>query len=85
MNTTTLQKCVDELKKESPDIRYILGMLETYIELNASITVIPGLDPRFHVSSTISKPIVETKVDELTDEQKRTARLYEGGPTGKIT
>ena len=34
MNTTILQKCVEELKKSEPKIDYILGMLETLIDLS---------------------------------------------------
>ena len=41
MNTTTLQKCVTELKKESPNIQYVLGMLETIIEMSGQTISIP--------------------------------------------
>lgn len=30
-NNTILQKCVDELKAENPDLSYIRGMIETLI------------------------------------------------------
>ena len=33
MNTQILQKCLDELKKDSPSIPYVQGMLETFISL----------------------------------------------------
>lgn len=33
MNPDILQKCVDELKKEQPNIQYILGILETIIQI----------------------------------------------------
>jgi hypothetical protein len=80
MNTTTLQKCVDELKKESPDIRYILGMLETYIELNTQT-----MSTFATASSTVIRPpVVEEKVDETDPEQIRLAKLYESGQVGKI-
>lgn len=39
MNTAILQKCVDELKKEQPDIRYILGILETVIDISDGVIV----------------------------------------------
>lgn len=38
MNTTILQKCVDELKKETPNLQYVLGRLETLIEM-APVTI----------------------------------------------
>lgn len=82
MNTTTLQKCVDELKKDAPNIPYILGMLETYIELNP-----PAVSP---IQTRIYSDIIHTKeitpkVDEMTDEERRIAIAYERGQTGKIT
>lgn len=33
MNTKILQKCVEELNKEQPNLSYIKGMLETLIEM----------------------------------------------------
>ena len=36
MNTSILIKCVDELKKDTPNLQYVLGMLETIIELSGS-------------------------------------------------
>ena len=62
MNISVLSKCVEELKKESPDIRYILGMLETLITLTGNgstpihgqvftpkYTVTAGSTPATHV------------------------------------
>lgn len=84
MNTSILQKCVDELKNESPDIRYILGMLETFIELS---TVSHGVDQftpsdsRFF--SANKAPIhVQVKTDEGVDP---IVDIYEKGRTGTIT
>lgn len=34
MNTKILQKCLDELNKEKPDISYVKGMLETLADLS---------------------------------------------------
>jgi len=36
MNTKILQKCVEELKKETYSKEYVLGMLETIIEMNSN-------------------------------------------------
>lgn len=92
MNTTTLQKCVDELKKDAPNIPYILGMLETFIEMSPSKDGIAGAgisftpDPRFQINSSVDKrKETEPKADEMTDEEKRIAQAYERGQTGKIT
>ncbi len=42
MNGTILQKCLDELKKDT-DFRkdYVIGMLETLIEMSDSPKVVP--------------------------------------------
>lgn len=41
MNPQTLQKCVDELKKESPRLEYVIGILETLIELAPPMVNVP--------------------------------------------
>lgn len=43
MNTTTLSKCVTELKKNEPNIQYVLGMLETIIEMSGQPLPTAGL------------------------------------------
>lgn len=35
MNSSILQKCLEELKAEEPDISYVRGMLETLIAVDA--------------------------------------------------
>lgn len=79
---STLQKCIEELKKDQPDIRYILGMLETYLELSVGATTIASTNPS-------SAPIFMTKrvgeTVELTDEKTDLERRYEKGPIGNIT
>ncbi len=37
MNTKILQKCVEELKKDTYSKEYVLGMLETFIDLAGGI------------------------------------------------
>ena len=39
MNTKILQKCLDELKKEQPNVDYIRGMLETLVEMGDQVVV----------------------------------------------
>jgi hypothetical protein len=34
MNLPILKKCLEEITKETPDVSYIRGMLETLIQLN---------------------------------------------------
>jgi len=82
----TLQKCIDELKKEQPDIRYILGMLETFLEFNNtesktenkySFRVNSGtVNPDGTFTSKVTeKPIVE----EMTPEEKEYYAKMAGG------
>lgn len=35
MNTSIIQKCIEELKQPTPKIDYILGMLETFVAMSA--------------------------------------------------
>lgn len=44
MNSKILQKCVDALKQDNPDLSYVRGMLETLIDIDvkdAPATVVP--------------------------------------------
>lgn len=72
MNVQILQKCVDELKKETFSKEYVLGMLETIIAMSAIPT---SLNPV--VKMPISRPIpgmdvAGPKVDEeISDAAKR--------------
>lgn len=35
MNTSVIQKCITELQKESPDLSYLRGMLETLLDMQS--------------------------------------------------
>lgn len=82
MNITTLQKCVAELKKESPNIQYILGTLETFIELSD--------DKKFYETilgpyvPQIIKGIPETITEIRSDETESIPDFLRPGPTGRI-
>lgn len=39
MNTKILQKCVDEMKKDTFSKEYVLGMLETLIEMQETVVL----------------------------------------------
>lgn len=39
MNKNILQKCIDALKNEKPNIDYVLGMLETLVEMSDTPTL----------------------------------------------
>jgi len=84
MNTSILQKCVVELKKDNPKIDYILGMLETVIEMS-------NVPPTSVVTSQWTPAVIEstytqtasTPVVGLSDEEKL-AEEYERGPIGGL-
>lgn len=61
MNTKILQKCVDELKQDKPKIDYVLGMLESVIELSGA-TVLP-VNNTLHVQNFQKETISATGSD----------------------
>lgn len=56
-NVNILQKCVDILKADDSRKDYVLGMLETLIEINSkeALTTLPALYP---TNFTASKPLL---------------------------
>lgn len=88
MNTPILKKCIEELQKESFRKDYVLGMLETLVEMQSSIQPI-GLAPgsmvehlavnKVDVGSTPTVPAQE--VDEIARLEAETlARIRNIGP-----
>lgn len=79
MNTSILQKCLEELNKESPKIEYIKGMLETFIALS-------GVSPI--INSTNNQNVTE-KVKELVrtasvSDEESIPDFLKPGPRGNI-
>lgn len=81
MNTKILQKCVEELKKEIYSKEYVLGMLETVIEMqptyyppNSGTFVLPTLP-------TNDKTYSSTRTESVSDEEEIPPFLRVG-PTG---
>lgn len=54
MNYKILNKVLDELNKEAPDISYLRGMIETLLSLEDKPSTLPGS------SGTVSIPYVST-------------------------
>ncbi len=80
MNVTkVLQKCIDALNAEKPDISYIKGMLETVIEMTPSVLSATGLYGAITSTAVIaqSHEPIETELDANT-------RDYLTGPIGNI-
>lgn len=70
MNTAILQKCVDELKKEKPNVAYILGTLETLIEMSGgapSSLQFSSNTPNFPLPVSNGVPIIRT--ESISDEE----------------
>lgn len=89
MQNTILQKCVEELKKENPKLDYVLGMLETVIEMSNSTPSVPyvpsyPLTPSYIVTTGTSGSGL---VGDLSDEEKsqqEIAAKYVGGQLGQL-
>ncbi len=83
MNTNILRKCVEELKQESPKIDYILGMLETVIELSTSSLIGTGTTTLPYNSFPIVSPV--SVISKLNEKEERTGSYVETpGPIGKL-
>lgn len=65
MPTNILQKALDELGKESPDISYVKGMLETIIELQDKATNADQLNAQLRIKSAQA---TTTQSNEHVDE-----------------
>lgn len=79
MNTRTLTKCVDELKKDTPNIQYVLGMLETIIEMSSGVAGLSPLNIPINVAQTKTNTIIE-ETDEFADNP-----FAKVGPIGNLT
>lgn len=91
MNINTLTKCVEELKKETPNISYVLGMLETVIEMNGNQLPLP----QYNVPNLIPNTYIRADggfnsyasgsglVGSLTDEEIL-AQNYAGGRIAEL-
>ena len=78
-NTTILIKCVDELKKDTPNISYILGMLETVIAMS-------GNNNGVHVVPTTAPTITHVQpIQEKTTEELIAGAITGIGPIGNLT
>lgn len=81
---SVIKKCLDALAKDGPDLSYIRGMLETFVEMNVTEVKPPTVYVSNDPPST-PKAQVTTKVDEqLTPEQEAALRAYTNGPLGKV-
>jgi hypothetical protein len=84
MNKNILQKCVEELKKETFSKEYVLGMLETMIEIDSSsVPSNPYSLPQNMPFGSLTVPgtIYTNAVQPVPlTEEELNARAYERGP-----
>lgn len=74
MNTNILKKCVEELRKDDFKKDYVLGMLETIIEISEI-----NHKPPVNIINNQTTPY---KIDETTPEP--VPDFLKPGPVGKI-
>ena len=87
MHTSILQKCVEELKKENPNISYLLGMLETVIEMSKDNET-TKTNGTIAFTPNFNTPIPTQAAPEPTAAEKEAndyIRQYASGPIGNIT
>ena len=78
MNTNILQKCLQELNKDKPDISYAKGILETFISLNSDNNAI-------FITQDTHVPGVVVRTEEAADERDPLEDAYLRGGTGKLS
>lgn len=65
MNNSILKKCLDELQKDNPRKDYVIGMLETLIELQAPQPIHATAERPFIVDKTVSGiPTINTDLQQ---------------------
>jgi hypothetical protein len=69
MNTKIIQKCIEELKKETFSKEYVLGMLETYVEMSGDNS--PKVMPfNYGSTGTVGTPnMVYSSATSMSDEE----------------
>lgn len=79
MNGRILQKCVEELKKDSFSKEYVLGMLETLIEMQA-----PHETVTYSYSPTVPVGVPAFTQAPQPEERTDIEAAYNRGGIGKI-
>ena len=81
MNTQILQKCIAELEKDKPNLDYIKGILETFVEMSGSITPMSTVNTMTHIVKPAAVPLKSDS--ELAEEEF--AAKYANGPVGALS
>lgn len=84
MNTQILNKCIEELKKDKPDLSYIRGILETLVD-SVPKSQWEATHPR--IENNVQPGSVPANTIELSDEEREAveyARRYNTGPVAEL-
>ncbi len=75
MNTNILNKCIEELKKDTPDLSYLRGMLETLMEMQNEPLVTKVYKDLITPTAYKTTPVPATNLDEaaILDARARQA------------
>lgn len=82
MNINILQKCVVELQKESFSKEYVLGMLETLIEINKPLTPIAGSGLSVPIPMPVTGFMAPTEPAPIKSDEELFLEQYERGIKG---
>lgn len=85
MNTSILKKCLEELNKENPRKDYVIGMLETLIDVGGSNQTRDW--PSLNSQTLNAVPAIIPDMNQfpvVSQEESSLANAYGSGPIGKI-
>lgn len=83
MNTKLLQKCIDKLGEQTPDLSYVRGILETLMEMSGEPVPVSIVPPILTQSSTMFSSKQVSASDLPDEEQEYLARMI-GGPVAPM-
>lgn len=81
MNTSILTKCLEELNKENFRKDYVIGMLETLIELSATKSFDPR-PPMGDIRNTPARSVTHAEIP--TTDAERAAAVAEAAAAGRL-
>ena len=79
MNTAILLKCIEEIKKDKPNLEYIRGILETIVEMSGSQV------PKSNMPTIQSTYVQTTSLSDEEIAEQALVNKYESGPIGNLS